>query len=92
MTPQQQADELLAEHQAGIVSEAMQEPEIQIERRCDFIIRELDELCRLATNAETVDLVEGQKIAIGQIVTRAQLVASFLASRRPSKLQIVSNG
>jgi hypothetical protein len=75
------------------VSVAMQEPEetaeIQIERRADFIIRELDEFCRLATNAETVDLIDRERIAIGQIVTRSQLIASFLTARQPSKLRIV---
>ena len=46
----------------------------------------------MATNAETVDLIEREKIAIGQILTRAQLVASFLMARQPSKLRIVQNG
>ena len=57
--------------------------EDQIERKCDGIIRELDELCKLAANSETVDLVEGQRIAIGQIVTRAQLVGALLIAKRP---------
>lgn len=72
------------------VSEAMKEPvlsaEDQIERKCDWIIRELDELCALAVNPETIDLVEHEKIAIGQIVTRAQLVAAFLMARHPLRL------
>ena len=63
--------------------------EEQIERRCDAIIRELDELCALATNPETVNLIEG--LAVGQIVTRAQLVASFIASHQPTRFKIVSN-
>jgi hypothetical protein len=66
--------------------------EEQIERRADFLIRELDEFCALATNEETVDLIEREKIAIGQILIRAQLVASFLMARHPSKLRVVSNG
>lgn len=57
--------------------------ETQIEYRLDCIIRELDEMCGLASNPETADLIEKQRIAVGQIVTRAQLIASFLMSRRP---------
>jgi hypothetical protein len=66
--------------------------EEQIERKCDWIVRELDELCALASNSETVDLIEGQRIAVGQIVTRAQLIASFLMARQPSGLRLVKNG
>jgi hypothetical protein len=40
--------------------------EEQIERRCDFIMRELNELCAMAVNSETVDLIEKEKITIGQ--------------------------
>lgn len=80
----------------NLVRDAMGEPadsaELQIERRCDFIIRELDEFCAMATNPETIDLIEREKIAIGQILTRAQLVASFLMTRHPGKLRIVQNG
>ena len=66
-------------------------PEQQIEQRCDFLIRELDELCAMATNPETVDLVEKERIAIGQIVVRSQLIASFLMARRPTSLRIIRN-
>jgi hypothetical protein len=78
------------------VSDAMKEPalsaEEQMERRVDSIIRDLDELIAFAANSETVDLVEGQRIGVGQIVSRAQLVASFLMARNPNKLRVVSNG
>jgi hypothetical protein len=57
--------------------------EMQIEYRLDCIIRELDEMCGLAANAETIDLIEKNRIAIGQIKTRADLIASFLMSRKP---------
>ena len=60
----------------------------QIERKLDSIVRELDEVCALASNAETVDLIEGQKIAVGQIVTRAQLIAAFLMARQPAPSHI----
>jgi len=57
--------------------------ETQVEYRLDCIIRELDEMCGLASNPETVDLIERNKIAVGQIVTRAQLIASFLMASKP---------
>lgn len=75
-----------------IMADPVLSAEDQIERKLDWIIRELDELCALATNPETVDLVERQRIAVGQIVTRAQLVSSFLATRQPGRLKVVSNG
>jgi len=66
--------------------------EVQIEYRLDCIIRELDEMCGLAANPETIDLIERQRIAIGQILTRAQLIASFLMARQPSQLRVIHNG
>jgi hypothetical protein len=78
------------------VSDAMKEPalsaEEQMERRVDSIIRDLDELIAFAANSETVDLVEAQRVGVGQIVSRAQLIASFLMARNPSKLRVISNG
>ena len=83
------------ENELEAVHGAMQEPvlsaEEQIERRCDFIIRELDEFCNLATNTETIDLIDHEKIAIGHIINRAHLIASFLLARQPNKLRIVQN-
>ena len=64
--------------------------EEQIERRCDAIIRELDEFCGMASNPETVDLMETQRIAVGQMLTRVQLIAEFLMSRQP-RLKMVRN-
>lgn len=67
--------------------------DIQMERRCDSIIRDLDELCAFAANKETVDLVEKQRIAVGQMKTRIDLIASFLLARshKPG-LRVVKNG
>jgi hypothetical protein len=69
---------------------AGQPAEVQIEYRIDAVVRELDELCAMASNPETVDLVEGQKVGIGQIISRAQLIGSFLMARKP-RLTVVSN-
>lgn len=77
------------------VYEAMKEPgqsaEEQIERRVDSMVREFDELCALATNAETIDLVQGQAIGIGQCAFRANLILSFLEARKVPKFKLVQN-
>lgn len=74
------------------VSNALREPalsaEEQIERKVDGIVRELDELCAMAANPETVDLVEHERVGIGQIISRAQLIGSFLMARTP-KLRVI---
>jgi hypothetical protein len=80
-----------------VIREAMQEPaltaEEQMERRVDSIIRDLDELCAFASNKETVDLVEAQRIGVGQIIMRAQLIGSFLMARNQKPgLRVISNG
>lgn len=78
------------------VSLSMEEPgdtaEVQIERKCDWIIRELDELCEMANNAETVDLVERQQIAVGQMKTRVTIILSFLETRKPRLTVVRNNG
>jgi hypothetical protein len=78
------------------VSSAMQEPvlspEEQMERKIDSIVRDLDELVAFAANRETVDLVEAQRVGVGQIISRAQLIGSFLlASSQKSAFRIVQN-
>lgn len=66
--------------------------EVQIEYRLDCLIRELDEMCGLAANSETIDLIEKNRIAIGQIKTRVDLIASFLLSRSQKPgLRIICN-
>lgn len=70
---------------------ATEPPAIQIEYRIDALVRELDEICALAANPGTVELVEAQKIGIGQIKFRADLIMSFLLAQRPSGLRMVVN-
>jgi hypothetical protein len=65
--------------------------EVQIEYRLDLIVRELDEMCALASHAETVDLIARNRPAIGQIMVRVQLIASFLIARQP-QLKVIRNG
>lgn len=81
------------ETELDVVHTAMQEPvlsaEEQIERRCDAVIRELDEFCAMASNAETADLIDAERMAFGQMQTRVQLILSFLIARQPSKFRLV---
>lgn len=76
------------------VREAMNDPvlssEEQIERKVDWLVRELDELCRLANNAETRDLIAKEAIGVGQIQFRAGLILAFLDVNKP-RLTVVKN-
>ena len=66
--------------------------EEELERRADFIIRELDEFCAMAANAKTFDMIDAESIAFGQMQTRIQLIISFLIARQPGKFRIISHG
>jgi len=78
------------------VSEAMGEPtetersQIYIERTVSSIINDLDQLCAFAADPATRQFIEAEKIAIGQIITRAQLVGSLLLAGRPSQLRRIN--
>lgn len=74
-----------------IMADPVLSAEEQIERKCDAIIRELDEFMAMAANGETVDLIEGQKLSFGQMQTRVQLILSFLAARKAPKLKMIKN-
>jgi hypothetical protein len=75
------------------VREIMTDPalsaEEQIERKVDWLVREMDELLAFANNPETRDLIEREAIGIGQIRFRAQLILAFLEADKPSALRIV---
>lgn len=56
-----------------------QEPaETQIEYRMDRIVAELDELCRIAANGETQDMI--QRHAATSILRRSLLLVNLLKS------------
>lgn len=61
--------------------------EEQLERRVDFLVREMDELCLMANNQETRDLIVNEAIGIGQVQFRASLILSFL--NEAPKLKVV---
>lgn len=82
------------ETEQRVVHEIMADPvlsaEEQIGRKCDWLVREMDELCALANNSETRDLIAKEALAIGQIQFRAGLILSFLAADKP-RLTVVQN-
>jgi len=65
--------------------------QIYVERTVTSIINDLDQLCAFAADPATAGFIEAEKIAIGQIVTRATLIQSFLLARYPSKLKVIGN-
>jgi hypothetical protein len=76
----------------AVMSDPILSAEEQLERKCDWLVRELDEICGLANNPETIDLVEQQRMAIGQMKTRIELIAAFLMARQPRPKVVVNNG
>jgi hypothetical protein len=78
------------------IRDVMEEPQLsaeeQIERRMDAVLRELDEFMALAANAETVDLIDRNKILMGQIISRSQLIGSFLLALNTTNLRLVKHG
>jgi hypothetical protein len=51
--------------------------EYDLERRLDFIIRELDEFITLmVVNSNNLESIQSEKIAFGQIALRVQLILS----------------
>lgn len=65
--------------------------EQQIEETIDRMMTTFDEFCAMARDPETVDLIEGQAIGIGQIAFRANLILSFLEARKKPALKMVIN-
>lgn len=63
------------------VSEAMadQPAPIQLEYRLDRLVADLDELCAMAN--QNAAQFEPHMIAVGQAVSRAQILASFILGR-----------
>lgn len=54
------------------------------------MISTLDELMVKATQPHTFDEIEA--IGIGQIMTRCQLILSFIEARKSPKLKVISHG
>lgn len=59
-----------------------QPAEVQIGYRLDCIVRELDELCKMAANPETADLIETNLAGVAQIFARCKSIAINVAAQR----------
>jgi hypothetical protein len=105
VTRQQRADQLLAEYQASkgrnmnpdpgpsgfdFREPPDGDPEIAINRACETALNSLDELVALAADKSTAHLVAADWRFIDQIVTRAQMLGTFIQTRQ--LLRIVKNG
>lgn len=75
-----------------VMGEPGQSPEEQLERRVDFLVRELDELMAMANDANSRPLILKEAIGIGQVYSRAGLILSFLDADKATKLRIVRHG
>ncbi|WP_375413061.1 hypothetical protein [uncultured Bradyrhizobium sp.] len=58
-----------------------------LERRVDFLVREMDELVAMANNSETRQMIENEAIGIGQVQLRAGLILTLL--KEVPKLRVV---
>jgi hypothetical protein len=59
-----------------------QPAEIQIGYKLDCMTRELDELCLMASNPETADLIETNVAGVAQVYQRCKQIAVLIAVRR----------
>jgi trehalose-6-phosphatase len=67
-----------------------QPADTQLEYKLDRLISELDEMVALASS--NPGLFEHQMIAVGQMLSRAQLVASAILGRPYPNMRIVGRG
>jgi len=68
------------------------DPEVSVDILCETALNALDQLMVLAAKEETFQHVMANKVFIGQILTRAQLIASFLMARQTRPQMVVNNG
>jgi hypothetical protein len=63
--------------------------QVRVEMTVHSIISELDDLMVLAADPATSRYVISEIVGVGQILNRAQLVASFIEARKSPKLKLV---
>jgi hypothetical protein len=56
------------------------------------VFASLDDLIALASRPETRAEVCAEKIALGQMLSRCQLLSSFALSQELNKFKVISNG
>ena len=59
------------------------DPEVTADIACETALNALDQLMVLAAKDDTWPAVMANRIFVGQILTRAQLVTSFLMAKQP---------
>ena len=76
------------------VEQAMSDndPDFSADIACERALNALDDLMVLANKDDTFPAVMANKVFAGQILTRAQLLVSFLLARETPKFKVISNG
>jgi len=64
-------------------------PEVSADLACEQALNALDTLACLAASSETAQHVMANRIFVGQILVRAQLIASSLAARQTPTFKVV---
>lgn len=62
-------------------------PEQQLEQKLAGIVRDLDELCGMAINPETIDLIQTQKPLIGTLLRRSGTLVNLMLARHPQSFR-----
>ncbi len=78
----------IREHQ---MNNAPGTPQQLIEQRVDFIIRELDQICKMAVDPETSDLIAGRKFELKEIVRRSMRAILLVDARKAAPFRRHSN-
>ena len=74
------------------VTEAMaDDPEVTADQACEAALNALDQLMVLAARDDTAPHVMANRIFVGQILVRAQLIQSFLMAKETPEFKMVSN-
>jgi peptide deformylase len=72
-----------------VVQHALDDESEPVAQSVNSIITALDELMAKAVNSETVGQIAAERIGIGQIRLRAELILSFLDARKPQGLRVI---
>ncbi len=85
------ADMMKALENGGFIAVDPGTPAQQLEQRVDYIIRELDEICKMAVNPETSDLIAGRKFELKEIVRRSMRAILLIEARKAAPFRRHSN-
>lgn len=65
--------------------------QVQLDMNIKAAFDALDEVMAIAADPETKQMVFRERVAIGQLLNRAQLIASFIEKYKPGQLRVISN-